>query len=418
MFILPVIVSALGVFLLIKLGFFPFRHPLKSARICVGGMGNAGLKNLALALAGTLGVGNIFGVAISITVGGAGSVLWLFLSGTFAAVIKYAEVLLCVDNSQNGTGQGGMMYLLASKLRGGRFLGRLYAAICLLLSLIMGAAMQSSAAVGSAEVILEIPRPFFAALFMILAFAFIFGRRERIKSITAVLVPLAAFCYILLTLTVIVRYYREIPRVIAEICASALTPRSAAGGVFGYLSVSPIVRGYSTGILSNEAGAGTSSMAHTSSEGADPVSSGLMGMCEVIADTAILCTLTAFAILLPQSNISAISAAELVTASLSLAFPKSEWLLLLSVSAFALATVVCWYFYGSVCSRYLFGRAADLVFLLLYAIGVLIGAVFDCSVFASLSDILLLALTLLTLPVIIKSSDRIRTLSELSGLIN
>lgn len=418
MFILPIIITALGGFLLVKLGFFPFRHPIKTARLCFGGMEREGVRNLALALAGTLGVGNIFGVAISIAVGGAGSVFWLFLSGIFAAVIKYAEVLLCVDAAEGGEGQGGMMYLISSRLPHGKLLGGIYAIVCLLLALTMGAAMQSSAAVSSAELISNIPRPVFAVVFLLLAFAFIFGRRDRIKSITAVLVPLAAACYIFLTLTVILRYYSEIPRVIGEILSSAFSPRSAAGGFLGYLSVSPIVRGYSTGILSNEAGAGTSSMAHASSLMRDPVSSGLMGMCEIVADTAILCTLTAFAILLPNPDPSGISAVELVVSSLSLAFSHSDLLLLVSVGAFALATVVCWYFYGSVCSRYLFGRGADVLFLIAYALATLIGAILDCSHFASVSDVFLLLLTLLTLPVIIKSSDRIRTLSELWGLLD
>ena len=128
--------------------------------------------------------------------------------------------------------------------------------------------------------------------------------------------------------------------------------------------------------------------------------------------------LTAFAILLPCPDLSGGSAAALVVASVCGGNTHSETVLLLSVGAFALATVVCWYFYGSVCSRYLFGRRADGAFLLLYASSVLVGAVVDCSVLASLSDVLLLVLSLLTLPVIIKSSDRIRALSETCGLID
>ena len=418
MFVLPIIITALGGFLFLKLRFFPIRHPLRGVRLCAGGIGRDGLRNLALALAGTLGVGNVFGVAISIAVGGPGSVLWLLASGFFAALIKYAEVLLCVDNMQGGDGQGGMMYLLKSRLASGRFFGGLYALVCLLLSLTMGAAMQSSATVSSAELVSDVPRPIFVLAFMLLAFAFIFGRRDRIKSITAVLVPLAALFYIALTLVIIFKYRSEMPRVIGEIFSNALKPRSAAGGFFGYLSASPIVRGYSTGILSNEAGAGTSSMAHASSRGGDPVVSGLLGMLEVAVDTSLLCMLTAFAILLPCGEVTGKSAVALVVDSLSRAFPFSDYVLLLSVSAFALATVVCWYFYGSVCSRYLFGAAGERMFLPIYAIGVLIGAVLDCSFFASLSDILLLLLTLLTLPVIIKSSDRIRALSEQYGLMD
>ncbi len=417
MFILPIIVTALGVFLLFKLRFFPFLHPIKTLRGCISSaMGEGGFRSLALALAGTLGVGNIFGVAISITVGGAGSVLWLLVSSVFAAVIKYAEALVSVD-ALDGSREGGMMFVIGKRLKRGKTLGRLYALVCLLLAFVMGAAMQSSAAVSSAALISNIPKSAFALAFLTLTFVFILGNREKIKSVTAVLIPIAALCYLIITLAVITRYFGEIPRVISDIFSSAITPRSLGGGVIGYISASPIVRGYSTGILSNEAGAGTSSMAHASSGGISPVKAGLAGMCEATLDTAFFCMLTAFAILLPNPELATVSGAELAVESLSLAFPYADTLLLVSVTAFALAAVVCWYYYGSVCYRYLFGVRKRRLFLPIYFIAVTAGALLDCSVFASLSDVLLLLLALLTAPVIIKSSDRIIALSEREGMI-
>ena len=379
-------------------------------------MGEGGFRSLALALAGTLGVGNIFGVAISITVGGAGSVLWLFISSLFAAVIKYAEALVSAD-ALDGRAQGGMMFVIAKRLRHGKALGRLYAVICLILAFVMGAAMQSSAAVSSAALISNMPKSAFVLAFLILALVFILGNREKIKSVTAVLIPIAAICYLFITLAVIARYFSEIPRVISEILTSAFTPRATGGGIIGYLSASPIVRGYSTGILSNEAGAGTSSMAHASSGGVSPVKAGLAGMCEATLDTAVFCMLTAFAILLPCPELAEASGAELAVDSLSLAFPCADAVLLVSVTAFALAAVVCWYYYGSVCYRYLFGDKGRGLFLPIYFLAVFAGALWDSSVFASLSDVLLLLLALLTAPVIIKSSDRIVALSEQGGII-
>lgn len=416
MFILPVIVTALGLFLLVKLRFFPLRHPLKTAKGCFCALLDGGrFRNLSLALAGTLGVGNILGVAISISVGGAGSVLWIFVSGLFSAIIKFAEALVSVD--EHRAGGGGMMYVIASRQSGGRLLGGLYALLCLILAFVMGGAMQSSAAVSATALVTDVPTPLFISVFMLLFATFIFGRRERIKSITSVLIPLATIAYLAVSLTVIFRYFSELPRVIRDIFSSAFAPRSAVGGVLGYLAASPIVRGYSTGILSNEAGAGTSSMAHASGQDRDPLRAGLSGLFEVLFDTAFLCTITALAILLPNPEVSGMSGAELITSSLSLAFYGADILLALSVTAFALATVVCWYYYGGVCCRYLFGERSMAFFLPAYAVAVLVGALTDCSVLASLSDILLLALMLLTTPVIIKSSDRIRALSECGGLL-
>jgi len=281
----------------------------------------------------------------------------------------------------------------------------------------MGAAMQSSAAVSSATVILGFDKAVFGIAFAVLSAVFIVGRREKIKSITAALIPVAALAYILISCAVIVRYRAELARVVSEIFCLAFTPSAAGGGIAGSLISSPIVRGYSTGILSNEAGAGTSSMAHASDMGATPVAAGLSGMLEVVADTMLLCMLTAFAILLPSPELSDVGGAELVVSSMSGAFLGADWLLFLSVFSFALATVACWYYYGTVCMRYLFGGAGVKFFLPIYLLFVLLGAFYDCAVFAALSDVLLLFLTVLVAPVLIKSSGRIKRLSEQYGII-
>lgn len=415
MFVLPFIITALGGFLLIKLRFFPLLHPLRVARRTLRAVGEqGGYSSLALALAGTLGVGNIFGVAIAISLGGAGAVFWLFLSGIFAAVIKYAEASVCTDLARN-KGQGGMMYAIRQKLRCGGQLGALYAALCLALSLVMGGAMQSSAAVSAATLTIG-KSPVFPIIFVVLTFIFIIGKRERIKAATATLVPLAAVIYIVSAAIVIIKNASLLPDVISDILRSAFTVRAAGGGILGSLVASPVVRGFATGILSNEAGAGTSSMAHTSGPSATPTGAGLLAMCEVLFDTVILCMLTALAILLSVREPLGADTATLVVDSLASAYPGGSILLTLSVFAFALATAVCWYFYGRVSLGYLTHRG-DAVFLVVYLLFVGVGGLFDCSGFAAIADVILLALTLLTAPVIIKSSDRVRALSELDGLI-
>ena len=415
MFILPFVITALGGFLLIKLRFFPILHPRRVARGMLRAVGEqGGYSSLALALAGTLGVGNIFGVAIAISIGGAGSVFWLFLSGIFAAVIKYAEATVCTDLSQN-RGQGGMMYAIRRKLRRGKSLGALYAALCIALSFVMGGAMQSSAAVSAAALTIG-HGPVFPILFVSLTFLFIIGKKERIKSVTATLIPLAAIIYISSAVIIIIKNASFLPDVIYDILRSAFTPTAAGGGLVGALVASPVVRGFATGILSNEAGAGTSSMAHTSGSSASPAGAGLLAMCEVIFDTVILCMLTAFAILLSVRDTLGADTVALVVKSLSSAYQGGGIMLTVSVFAFALATTVCWYFYGRVALGY-FTHRGGAVFLALYLLSVGIGGLFDCSGFAALADVILLVLTFLCAPVLIKSSDRIRTLSELDGLI-
>jgi len=415
MFVLPLIITALGGYLLIKLRFFPILHPCRTVRGILDAVAeDGGYRSLALALAGTLGVGNIFGVAIAISLGGSGAVLWLFISGIFASVIKYAEATLCTDLTETD-GQGGMMYAIEKRLALGKPLGRAYAAVCVALSLIMGAAMQSSAAISSASLLLG-DGWLYPFAFVILTALLILGDRERIKSATAVLVPLATVVYVLLAVTVIIRNFSALPDVISDIFKSALTPTAAGGGIIGSLTTSPVVRGFATGILSNEAGAGTSSMAHTSGSRLSPSGAGLLGMCEVLFDTVLLCSVTALAILTSVREPLGTDSAELVVGALASAFPGSGFLLALSVTTFALATAVCWYFYGRVSLGYLTERGGA-VFLTVYLLFVGLGGVLDCSGFAAAADVLLLGLTLLCTPVIIKSSDRIRALSEPRGLM-
>lgn len=415
MFLLPIIVTALGAFLLYKLRAFPLRHPIRTARGCIRAASRGGLGSLALALAGTLGVGNIFGVAISISLGGAGSVFWLFFSSVFASIIKYAEAFVSVDSIKSGEGQGGMMYAIARLLPHGRMLGGIYAVICLLLAFVMGGAMQSAAAVSAVVSTFPTSHLFISLVFLMIFLISVLGPRERIKRTTAVLVPLAAILYTVIALSVIFRYFSEIPRVLLQILNEAFSPRALGAGVTGGLAASPIVRGYSTGILSNEAGAGTSSMAHASGANASPCSAGLLGMCEVVVDTAAICMLTALAILLPCRD-TEISPESLLS-SISSAFFGSELFFCGSVFVFALATAVCWYYYGTVSARYLFGKGATRLLLPAYVTVLLLGGILDTALLAAVSDVLLLLLTLLTAPVIIKSSDRIRNLSELDRIL-
>lgn len=416
MLFLPVIITALGGFFLIKLRAFPLLHPRKTLSGMLRAVrASGGYPALALALAGTLGVGNIFGVAIAISLGGAGSALWLFISGVFASIIKYAEAATAVDLCAGG-GRGGMMYAAHRTLRRGRFFGSAYAAVCIMLSLVMGAAMQSSAAVSAAEIALG-DSGVIPLAFLLLSGLFILFGMDRIKTVTALLVPIAAVLYVLTAAVVIIRNAALLPEVIGEILSSAFTPPAIGGGALGALVTSPVVRGFATGILSNEAGAGTSSMAHASGTALTPGEAGLLGMCEVFFDTSVLCTLTALAILTSVSHPIGMSGAQLVATALFSAYPGSDIALTASIAAFALATVVCWYFYGRTALAYFtsHGRGAYLVS---YLAAVMLGALVDCSPLAALSDVLLLLLSLITAPIIIKSSDRVRALSELEGLLD
>ena len=205
-YILPLLLTGVGGYFLIRLRFFLLLHPFRTAgrgfRAIKDGRA---LRSFTLALAGTLGVGNVFGVALGILIGGAGSLFWLFVSMIFAMVIKYSEVVITGDNLCHDTDtHGGFFYVIRmSFLRFGAPLSLLYSSATLGLSLVMGASLQTGAVRDSLYEIVEIPRLPLAAMLTLIALLSIIGGTDKIENITAIAVPLTTIIYIFLTSSII-----------------------------------------------------------------------------------------------------------------------------------------------------------------------------------------------------------------------
>jgi AGCS family alanine or glycine:cation symporter len=377
------------------------------------------IESLALALAGTLGVGNITGVGMGIIIGGSGSIFWLFISSIFSSVLKYSETVLSIDALKNKSGGGMMRVIKSSFKRLGAPLSIVYAICCVFLALTMGSALQSNAVSDSAIECGVTPALPIAIFVFITIFAIVkFG--IKMEKITAIIIPLTTILYILLSFWVIIANISKLPYTVSLILKSAFTPDSMGGGIMAFLLSKKLSEGYARGILSNEAGAGTSSLAHIKNSDADPVSQGLIAMCEVFFDSTLLCTLTALVILLSVPDPTAFqNGAALV----SFAFKNSlgdiaPLLLLLMIFLFAISTSLCWYYYGRASLEFVFNSYRAPWFELLFILSLILGAVFDSIFIISFTDALLLVLALLSLSAIIKGSDRIIHLSERSGLIN
>lgn len=420
---LPLLLGAVGTYFLIKLRFFFILHPIRTVRRGIRAIGNKrARRSFFLALAGTLGVGNVFGVAVGIIIGGAGSLFWLFVSMLFAMVIKYCEVVISSDNLCHDTDtHGGIYYVLRSSFsRLGRAFSGVYALSVLLLSLVMGAALQSDAMAESISSTVTLPPVFLALPIVLIAFFGIVGDNARIEKITYFVIPLATIVYIFLTMSVILSRFEMLDDVILSVVVSAFSPESAAGGIVGFLLSAPLREGFARGILSNEAGAGTSSMAHSRSGLISPCSAGILGILEVWFDTGLICMLTGFAILLSVPDPSIFTdGMSLVAYTVGNLFGiAGKYVLTLTVLAFAFATVICWYYYGSEAWGCLFGKRKRAVFLPLFLFFVFIGCFADGMLLVTFTDMLMLVASILTLAALIKSSDRIRTLSELGGVID
>ena len=411
---LPVLVVFVGAYLLIKLRFFFFVHPIatvKAIRIALST--KASRRNLALSLSGTLGVGNIVGVAIGLSIGGAGTVFWLIVSSAFSMTLKYCESALSAEMSTD-SGLIGVFRTLF--LRYGKYMTAIYSFALILLSLTLGSSIQVSAIINCAARfnIDSLLCVFLVSLFVL----FVISRgRRAIKGLTAYLIPVASVVYLTLCFYVIFIRADKVMFVLSSISENAFTSHSVRGGVFGFLSNNAIREGFSRGLMSNEAGTGASSLAN--SEGIKTSHhAGLIGVVEVFFDTVVVCLLSSFAMLLTfDRDYKGLSGMEIVFSSFgSLFCGMGGYILLFSVTLFAISSIICWYYYGVKCVSFL-GVKRVRIYSVIFILSCYFALWIDEITLVRISDFLLLVLTFLTSLVLIKSSDRIKRLSELGGLI-
>ena len=320
-----------------------------------------GAAALAIALAGTLGVGNIAGVGSALAMGGAGAIFWMWISALFAMALKYAEVVLALRTrrfDERGEVHGGAPYYmeLAFPGRSGKRMGKLFAVLCFLCSLTLGTVMQSAAA---AEVMAEsfgVP-PLAVGLAIGAGAVLILGLgAEGVERACALIVPFVCTLFAVASLAAIFVGRAMLPAAFRAIFREAFTWESGVGGVVGFLTSRAVRYGVARGLVSNEAGCGTAPIAHARSGSNSPVRQGLFGIVEVLVDTVLLCTMTALVILvsgvLPGGGGGMRYALLAYSALLG---PLAVPLVALCALFFAFATVLCWSHYGRE-SLYVLGR--------------------------------------------------------------
>lgn len=408
--LLPLIIVGEGAWLLVRLRAFFILHPFRTLARAFRGEGTGrALAALMLALAGTVGVGNIVGVAVAVEIGGAGSLFWLVLSSVFSSVIKYSEVRVCASS---GSRSGMIGVLEGSFGKQGRTLGAFYAALALLLSLTMGSALQASAIKDSASQLYGGMPPLLVAVIVSVTAALVLLGGESIKKAVAFTVPVASILYTGLCLFVIVPNFSRIPDLFAECLREAFTPSGAVGGVAGALTSAAVSRGFAAGLLSNEAGAGTSSFSHTALPESEAARAGIFGIIEVLFDTVFLCTLTGVTLLLGRAEspegergIGLLSGIFRSTVGES-----GSVILLASVVCFAVSTVLCWYYYGRICADRLFVRAPRMakLFAPAFFASFLLGLTVSLRALIPLTDAVLLCLTVLTAAALVKNRSKLR----------
>ena len=346
--LLPLFLLGCGLFFAIKLRFFYLIKPLETIKSIVKNKG--GFSSLCVALAGTLGIGNIVGVASAIIGGGVGSIFWMWISAFFAMGIKYVEVSLAMKHrrTKNGHYYGGASYYIYDNFKG-RFgknrayiLASFFAFLCAINSLTTGNLVQANAI----SSIFDLPKILYALIFTILAIIVVCRGIKRISTFTSVLIPILSAFYILLCIIIIISNLKVLPYAFKTIITEAFNIKSAFFGSLGFGITRAMRYGVSRGLLSNEAGSGTSPCAHASSSSENVHSQGCLGIFEVFFDTIILCTLTALVLIISKESISSNAMNYVTNAFESGLGAFGKYSALVCCLLFAFATVITQYFYG------------------------------------------------------------------------
>ena len=362
---------------------------------------------LTAALSGTVGLGNIAGVALAISIGGPGATVWMIIAGLLGMSSKFVECTLGVKYrtiDKNGVVHGGPMYYLSDglKKRGfgvfGKILAVFFAIMCIGGSLGGGNMFQVNQAFRQFNNVM--PNGFnegwvFGIIMAVLVGLVIIGGIKSIARVTEKIVPFMVGVYILAAIIIIVVNYHQIPEAFVLIFEGAFAPGAVYGGVLGVLII-----GFQRAAFSNEAGIGSASIAHSAVKTNNPVSEGLVALLEPFIDTVVVCTMTALVIIISGTYLvyagdtGTSAGVSLTSAAFASVIDWFPYILSIAVILFAFSTMISWSYYGLQAWTYLFGKskAADYSYKVLFCIFVVIGAAMTLGSVTDFSDAMIFAM--------------------------
>lgn len=384
---------------------------------------------LATAVSGTVGLGNISGVAVAIATGGPGATFWMIVCGLLGMSTKFVECTLGVsfrEIDENGTVHGGPMYYLKKGLTGlglapvGLVLGIIFAVLCVGASFGGGNMFQANQATQQIKTLLGIDDPaagtVIGIVMAILVAIVIIGGIKRIAKITEKIVPLMAVIYVAAALIIILMNIADVPTAVQQIISGAFTPAAGFGGLLGVLIV-----GFQRAAFSNEAGAGSAAIAHSAVKTNYPASEGVVALLEPFIDTVIICTMTALVIVLfnitpddrgylfeygdvVDKEVLVVTAdtpdgervggVDLTSRAFDSVLPGFRYVLTIAIILFAFSSMISWSYYGLQSWKYLFGRStlSDMSYKILFCVFVVIGSAASLGAVIDFSDAMILAL--------------------------
>lgn len=405
---------------------------------------------LATAVSGTVGNGNIAGVALAIAIGGPGATFWMIICGLLGMSSKFVECTLGVayrDIGPDGTVYGGPMYYLSKGLKEkgfaklGKAVAVIFAVLCIGGSFGGGNAAQSNQAAQEIVSLFGMDSAsggtIIGLILAVLIGIIIIGGIKRIASVTEKVVPFMAVLYVVACLYIIFSNFSYVDDAFGQIFTQAFKPEAGVGAIMAV-----IFQGFKRGAFSNEAGAGSASIAHSAVKTKYPASEGLVALLEPFIDTVVICTMTALVIIIFNHGGSefmyggdgtgnvviageTLTGAGITAKAFAAYIPYSQVFLTVAVSLFAISTMISWSYYGLQSWMYLFGRSkiADLTYKSLFLVFVVIGAAANMSSVWGFSDAMILGMVfpnmvglVILMPVVKKELNKYLTAIKRSDL--
>jgi AGCS family alanine or glycine:cation symporter len=417
-------------FLTLRMGFINFRGFRHAVRVVRGKYSNPAdegevshFQALSAALSATVGLGNIAGVAIAVSIGGPGATFWMIIAGLLGMSSKFAECTLGQRYRQvrpDGRLMGGAMYYLSNGLaelnlpRLGKVLAVLFTILCIGGSLGGGNMFQVNQSMNALQETVPLLNAYpwvYGVVMVLLAGVVIIGGIRRIASVADKIVPFMCGIYVLTAIAVIVDNAAAVPTAFGAIIDGAFSPGAAYGGFVGVL-----VQGFRRAAFSNEAGAGSAAIAHSAARTPYPVREGIVALLEPFIDTVVVCTMTALVIVITGAynnpEYSGIIAANQGAALTSRAFGEHiTWFPLIrgvAVMLFAYSTMISWSYYGERCWVYLFGDGTTRIYQVLFLIFTFLGSIITASNVLEFGDLMILGMAFPNLLGVLLLSGKVR----------
>jgi alanine or glycine:cation symporter, AGCS family len=405
--------------------FRAFKHAIQLVKGDYSDPNDAGevshFQALATALSGTVGLGNIAGVAVAVGIGGPGATFWMILAGLLGMASKFTECTLGVkyrNEYPDGTVSGGPMYYISKgfierKMPGGKIMAILFSIFCILGALGGGNMFQANQAHAQISGILgDYPGWITGVIFAAVVFAVIVGGIKSIARVTEKVVPFMGVLYVVAALVIIAANYHQIGWAFGQIFEGAFTGLGIAGGFVGAL-----IQGFKRAAFSNEAGVGSAAIAHSAVRTKEPITEGFVSLLEPFIDTVVICTMTALVITISGQlmvdpatgnylmdgnmiqTVGGTSGVALTSAAFASAFSWFPYVLAIAVVLFAFSTMISWSYYGLKAWTYLFGESkrAELTFKVVFCVFVVIGAAASLGPVIDFSDAAIFAMAVVNI---------------------